>query len=124
MWIIVHEDTGNVAKLLDCLSHWGGGWARELKVEEFSAQEGSIRVMEDYDLDIFTRMRGKSIEAYCIGSCNSTRLPARKTLTGTLVPTIFRESMAINSPSLMWFARPSTLTMMSFSLNPAFLPAA
>jgi hypothetical protein len=35
-----------------------------LKPEEFIAQEGSIRVMEDFDLDIFTRMRGWSLEDF------------------------------------------------------------
>jgi hypothetical protein len=33
-------------------------------VEDFLPQEGSIRVMEEFDLDIFTRMRGKSIEDF------------------------------------------------------------
>ena len=46
------------------LEGWGEGWARELKPEEFVPQEGSIRVMEDFDLDIFTRMRGKSLEDF------------------------------------------------------------
>jgi hypothetical protein len=32
-----------------------------VKAEEFVPQEGSIRVMEDFDLDIFVRMRGKSL---------------------------------------------------------------
>ena len=45
---------------MQCLSGSGEGWARELKVEEFLAQKGSIRVMEDFNLDIFTRMQGKS----------------------------------------------------------------
>ncbi|MBI4324954.1 MAG: hypothetical protein HY674_06785 [Chloroflexi bacterium] len=59
--IIVDESPDNIRRLLKCLEGWGEGWARELKVEEFVPQEGSIRVMEDFDLDIFTRMRGKSL---------------------------------------------------------------
>lgn len=62
--ILIGEAPENVQRLLDCLSRWGEGWARELKVEEFVPQEGSIRVMEDFDLDIFTRMRGKSLEDF------------------------------------------------------------
>ena len=62
--ILIRESPENVRKLLDCLSQWGEGWARELKVEEFIPQEGSIRVMEEFDLDIFTRMRGKSLEDF------------------------------------------------------------
>jgi hypothetical protein len=62
--VIVREVPDNIRKLLRCLEGWGEGWARELKPEEFIAQEGSIRVMEDFDLDIFTRMRGRSLEDF------------------------------------------------------------
>jgi hypothetical protein len=62
--IIVNDSRDNVRRLLDTLGNWGEGWARELKEEDFVAQEGSIRVMEDFDLDIFTRLRGKSLEDF------------------------------------------------------------
>ena len=62
--ILVHEAPANIVRLLGCLSGWGEGWARELKVEEFVPQEGSIRVMEDFDLDIFTRMQGRSLDDF------------------------------------------------------------
>lgn len=62
--IIVSERSENIRRLLEVLQRWGEGWARELKPEEFVAQEGSIRVSEEFDLDIFTRMRGKSIEDF------------------------------------------------------------
>lgn len=62
--ILVHESPANVRKLLDCLAGWGQGWARELRPEDFQPQEGAIRVMEDFDLDIFTRMRGHSLEEF------------------------------------------------------------
>src|SRR5206468_7797472 len=62
--IIVQERPENVRKLINCLSRWGEGWARELKEEDFAPQEGSIRVIEDFDLDIFTRMRGRALEDF------------------------------------------------------------
>lgn len=62
--ILVDESPRNILRLLDCLSRWGEGWARELKPEDFQAQEGCIRVTEDFDLDIFTRMRGKSLSDF------------------------------------------------------------
>jgi acylphosphatase len=62
--IIVSEERPNVSKLLQELRSWGEGWARELKVEEFVPQEGSIRICEEFDLDIFTRMRGRSLEDF------------------------------------------------------------
>ena len=42
--IIVREAPDNIRRLLRCLEGWGEGWARELKPEEFIAQEGAIRV--------------------------------------------------------------------------------
>jgi Nucleotidyltransferase of unknown function (DUF6036) len=62
--ILVHDRPYNLRRLLDCLAGWGEGWARELKPEDFTAQEGSIRVMEEFDLDIFTRMGGKALDDF------------------------------------------------------------
>jgi predicted nucleotidyltransferase len=62
--IIVADDPPNIRRLLDYLATWGEGWARELKAEEFIPQEGSIRVVEDFPLDIFTRMRDASIHDF------------------------------------------------------------
>ncbi len=62
--ILVHDAPENLRKLLHCLAGWGEGWARELKPEDFVPQEGSIRVTEDFDLDIFTRMREKSLDDF------------------------------------------------------------
>jgi hypothetical protein len=62
--ILVHTSPENLRKLLDCLAGWGEGWARELKPEDFVFQEGAIRVMEEFDLDIFTRMTGKSLDDF------------------------------------------------------------
>jgi hypothetical protein len=62
--ILVHEAPGNIRRLLGCLAGWGEGWVRELTVEDFSPQEGSIRVIEDFALNIFVRMRGHSLEGF------------------------------------------------------------
>ena len=62
--ILVHDDSDNLRRLLDCLTQWGEGWARELSPGDFVPQEGSIRVREDFDLDIFTRMREKSLNDF------------------------------------------------------------
>jgi hypothetical protein len=62
--ILVHNAPENLRKLLDCLTGWGEGWARELKPEDFVFQEGSIRVMEEFDLDIFTRMSDRSLDDF------------------------------------------------------------
>ena len=77
--IIVNDRPENIRKLLECLRQWGEGWARELKPEDFVPQEGCLRVMEEFDLDIFTHMRGKSLEDFrprlrCLET-SSTRIP-------------------------------------------------
>jgi hypothetical protein len=62
--ILIHDSPDNVRRLLAVLVGWGEGWARELRPEEFTPQEGSLRVSEEFDLDIFTRMRGRSLEDF------------------------------------------------------------
>ena len=62
--IIISDTPENLHKLLPCLEQWGEGWARELKVEDFVVQEGSVRLIEDFILDMFTRMRGKSLDDF------------------------------------------------------------
>jgi hypothetical protein len=84
--ILVSDSRENVSKLLKCLEKWSEGWARELKIEEFVAQEGSIRVMEDFDLDIFTRMKGKSLDDF------RPRL-RRIELTATTIPCLAPEDL-------------------------------
>jgi hypothetical protein len=62
--IIVGDGSRNIRKLLDGLSMRGEGWAKELTAEEFIPQEGSIRIMEDFDLNIlFNRAIAMEITA-------------------------------------------------------------
>ena len=62
--ILVHDSPENLRKLLASLTKWGEGWARELKPEDFLLEAGSIRVMEEFDLDIFTRMLEKKLDDF------------------------------------------------------------
>lgn len=62
--ILVQDGAVNIRRLLDYLGNWGEGWARELRPEEFIPQEGAIRIMEEFDLDIFTRLQGNSLENF------------------------------------------------------------
>ena len=62
--ILVHPNPENIRRLLAYLVTWGEGWARELRPEEFVSQEGSIRVTEDFTLDIFTQMKGHSLDEF------------------------------------------------------------
>ncbi|MEI9962176.1 MAG: hypothetical protein WDM76_13900 [Limisphaerales bacterium] len=62
--ILVHAAPENLRRLLQCLEQWGEGFARELKPEDFVFEAGAVRVTEDFDLDIFTRMRDKSLDDF------------------------------------------------------------
>ena len=62
--VLAHNSPENLRKLLKHLESWGEGAARELEVEDFALEEGSIRVMEDFDLDIFVKMRGRTLDDF------------------------------------------------------------
>lgn len=62
--ILVEDSTENLNRLLSQLRLWGEGWARELQPEDFLAQEGCIRVIEEFELDIFTRLRGHPLDDF------------------------------------------------------------
>ncbi len=59
--ILVADNPDNLRNLIASLTKWGEGWARELKPEDFAALEGAVRVMEEFDLDIFTRLNEKAL---------------------------------------------------------------
>lgn len=62
--IIVADDAPNLARLLVVLARFGEGHARELTHDDFPRQEGAVRVIEDFDLDIFVLMRGNSLDTF------------------------------------------------------------
>ncbi|MCX6896059.1 MAG: hypothetical protein NTZ16_11280 [Verrucomicrobia bacterium] len=62
--ILVSNAPDNLRRLLACLADWGEGFARELQPEDFIFEQGAIRVTEDFELDIFIRMSGKSLDDF------------------------------------------------------------
>lgn len=62
--ILVHPEPENLRKLLKYLQGWGQGAARELTLADFPVEPGSIRVSEDFDLDIFVIMGGKTLDGF------------------------------------------------------------
>ena len=54
--ILVEDSEENIERLLAALAQFGQGSATELTVADFTREEGSIRVLEDFPLDIFTVM--------------------------------------------------------------------
>jgi hypothetical protein len=60
--IIVRHSTDNIRRLLRCLASFGEGSARELSAADFVLEEGSIRIVEDFPVDVFTVMSGRKYE--------------------------------------------------------------
>lgn len=59
--ILVESSRKNLGMLLECLAHFGQGFARELSLDDFTEEEGAIRVVEETEscqIDIFTIMAG------------------------------------------------------------------
>lgn len=57
--LLVDGERENVRTMLEVLSTFGEGYARELRVEDFGDEEGAVRLIEDFPVDIFTRMGGR-----------------------------------------------------------------
>ncbi len=60
--ILVRHNSNNLERMLRALEDFGEGSAQELEVEDFTLEEGAIRVVEDFPLDIFTQMSGHTYE--------------------------------------------------------------
>src|SRR5262245_413661 len=57
--LLVDAERENIRRLLDVLATFGDGHARELRVDDFTDEEGAIRLVEDFPIDLFTRGGGK-----------------------------------------------------------------
>ena len=62
--ILVDPSPENVRRLLGFLGDWGEGWARQLHSDDFTPQEGCIRVIEEFELDLFTQMSGRCLSDF------------------------------------------------------------
>jgi len=65
--ILVRRDEPNILRLIQTLSSYGEGFASELTVDDFSDEEGAIRVIEVVEscqIDIFVRMQGLYLEDF------------------------------------------------------------
>jgi len=77
--VLIHRTPENVQCLLTALGDYGEGFARELSVEDFTDEEGAIRIVEEVEtsqIDIFTRMGGlvyadlaADAETFEVGGC-------------------------------------------------------
>ena len=71
--ILIEHSPENITRLLQALSQFGEGHARELTVGDFDDAEGAVRIIEDFPLDVFTVLGGKHY-ADLVGSTKQTRI--------------------------------------------------
>lgn len=60
--ILIDASTPNVTRLLTTLENFGDGAAAELSPSDFTMEEGAIRIVESFPLDVFTQMSGYTYE--------------------------------------------------------------
>lgn len=60
--ILIKRSPQNIQTLLSFLAHYGQGFGSELNEADFSDEEGAIRVIEEFPIDIFVLMGGNHYE--------------------------------------------------------------
>lgn len=58
--LLVDASQENLRRLLDCLAEFGEGFSRELSPADFPLEEGAVRIVEDFTVDVFTLMRSRT----------------------------------------------------------------
>ncbi len=58
--ILIEGSDSNINKLLVILNSWGEGHSKELSVSDFPLSPGAVRIIEDFPLDVFTIINGKT----------------------------------------------------------------
>jgi hypothetical protein len=62
--LLVEASPANLRRLLACLAGFGEGFARELSPDDFPIEEGAVRVVEDFTVDLFTLMRSRTFSDF------------------------------------------------------------
>ena len=57
--ILLEGSRENIERLLRVLSGWGAGYARDLSPDDFTDEEGCVRLIEEFPVDLFIRMDGR-----------------------------------------------------------------
>lgn len=60
--ILVKRTPENISKIVHFLSSYGEGFGAELTETDFDDEEGAIRIIEEFPLDIFVVMGGRHYE--------------------------------------------------------------
>lgn len=77
--LLVEASPANLENLLATLGNVGEGWARELTLADFELREGSIRIAEHFDIDLFVQIKGLRYEDFA-SEARSVQLQDREIL--------------------------------------------
>ncbi|MDQ3623364.1 MAG: nucleotidyltransferase [Verrucomicrobiota bacterium] len=66
--LLVEASPANLQRLLHSLTGFGQGFARELSPDDFPMEEGAVRVIEDFTVDLFTVMRSRTFGSFAAGA--------------------------------------------------------
>jgi hypothetical protein len=81
--LLVEASPANLRRLLACLATFGEGISRELSPEDFPMEEGAVGVNEDFTLDLFTLMRGRTFADF---AATARRLEIERVVVRYLAP--------------------------------------
>jgi hypothetical protein len=59
--ILIDNSPANVARLTQVLADFGEGHGKSLTPADLTDEPGAVRIQEDFSLDLFVRMNGKSL---------------------------------------------------------------
>ena len=62
--ILVEDSRDNLNRLIHFFENYGEGHAKGLRLEDFTEDEGCIRIIETFPVDIFTKMSGKKLKDF------------------------------------------------------------
>ncbi len=59
--ILIDHSPENIARLSKCLAEFGEGHGKDLTPADLTNEPGAVRIVEDFDLDIFVQLSGKTL---------------------------------------------------------------
>ncbi len=59
--VLINNSPENIGRLTKCLADFGEGCGKDLTSADLPDEPGAIRIQEDFSLDLFVRMNGKTL---------------------------------------------------------------
>jgi hypothetical protein len=126
--LLIDNSPGNITRLTRCLADFGEGHGKDLSTADLTEEPGAVRIYEDFVLDLFVVMNGKTLADY--SSCieyhtlkSGVRIPFLN--ASGLIETkrgSYREKDRVDIAALLDITRTSQGTPPSFNLDSVRTP--